>query len=290
MVASVKDRLKAVEYCSVTADFWSKANCKYLAVNVHYLLNDLKTNESKLIACERMTGTIDNHVIAHKLIEILENYGILNKVVAVTTDNGADFRAALTHHGDNYKSYEQYLDTREDDDHIWHGNDVDEPMDYDSDSDPIEMVPLDEFVDDTNQNFDFFERHPVQNSTHADHDDMFELHRLDNYDEIVEQIGIQQLSDDGTNQKRILPIRVSCAAHTLNLIGKTDSYKALENNDYAEQYYSVMKCLNVIWKNSSRKNSETVERYLGRQITKPHRIRWNRMYDAVSYFVLRFSI
>lgn len=238
----------------------------------------MKTVETKMLACRRLTGTIDNKKIAKELIDILQKYDILEKVVAVTTDNGADFRAALQKHGDNYSSYEAYLDQNNGDDEI-------EPMDIDDYTGLAEMVPRDEYVDQSNENFDFFAQYKYDELVnHDDDDETFELHDMDEFEQILaEEI---ESADCETNTKQFLPIRISCAAHTLNLIGKVDSFNALAVDDYATEYFSVMKTLNTIWQKTdgkSRKNQEMVERYLKRRIYKPHRIRWNRIYDAVSF-------
>lgn len=81
-----------------------------------------------------------------------------------------------------------------------------------------------------------------------------------------------------------LPSQIKCSPHSLNLIGKTDSFFALLDEHYNEVYTRVFTKLNVIWAalTSSRKNSELVEECIGQKLLKPHRIRWNRIYDAVS--------
>lgn len=87
------------------------------------------------------------------------------------------------------------------------------------------------------------------------------------------------------NDDVLLPSRIDCSAHTFNSIGKTDSFNALKSDTlYASQYISVFKKLNTIWAtNSTRLGRETFDHYLNkRKILKPRRIRWNRIYDAVS--------
>lgn len=233
----------------------------------------MKTVDTKMLACRRLTGTIDNEMIAKELIDILQKYDILEKVVAVTTDNGADFCAALRKHGDNYSSYEAYLDQNNDDDEI-------EPMDIENDT-VLEMVPRDEYVDQSDEHFDFFAQRFVNDDDDND-DENIALHDLNEFEQILAK---EIESADCETNTKFLSIRISCAAHTLNLIGKVDSFHALAVDDYASEYFSVMKTLNTIWQKTdgkSRKNQEMVERYLKRRIYKPHRIRWNRIYDAVS--------
>lgn len=78
----------------------------------------------------------------------------------------------------------------------------------------------------------------------------------------------------------------SGATEILALIGKTDAFNAVRKNQtYAAGYITVFKTLNKIWKmNSSRSGRETFLHYLkGYKIEKPHRIRWNQIFDAVSF-------
>lgn len=92
---------------------------------------------------------------------------------------------------------------------------------------------------------------------------------------------------DDVNTLAMLPSRIDCSAHEFNSIGRTDSFVALKKDPtYAAQYISVFHKLNGIWKvNSTRLGRETFDRYLkGHKIQKPHRIRWNRIYDAVRTF------
>lgn len=94
-------------------------------------------------------------------------------------------------------------------------------------------------------------------------------------------------ADMNVNNEVLLPSRIDCSAHSFNSIGKTDSFNALKSDTlYASQYISVFKKLNKIWAvNSTRLGRETFDHYLNqRKILKPHRIRWNRIYDAVSSF------
>lgn len=100
----------------------------------------------------------------------------------------------------------------------------------------------------------------------------------------IHDVSLRTDMDDGEDVP--LPSHIKCSAHTLNLVGKTDSFNAMLDDEYSEIYGRVFTKLNVIWASStsSRKNSELVEKYLERKLIKPHRIRWNWIYDAVSFF------
>lgn len=282
--------LDSVDYCSCTCDFWSKGNRKFLAVNVHYIVesNDKSEHlvETKLLACKRLRGVINNIVIAEELLKILVRYKIAEKVTAVTTDNGADFVAAMRNHGDNYSSYEEYLEERDEDDALlWYDNTEETQEgddDYDdNDFDVVEMVPSSEFIQAGSANVLPLTLADVGNdSITTANSEAIRLHDVQDIENVVASELELHL---GEESKNFLPIRIACAPHTLNLVGKTDSYNALLDEEYASVYMGVMAKLNCLWTTStrSRKNSEVVEKYLKREIKKPHRIRWNRIYDAV---------
>lgn len=106
----------------------------------------------------------------------------------------------------------------------------------------------------------------------------FRIHPIP--DKIIQQI----VADLNEHSAVMLPSRIDCCAHAFNSIGRTDSFDALKSDQlYASRYISVFKKLNVIWnKYSTRLGREIFDSYLnGQKIQKPHRIRWNRIYDAV---------
>lgn len=273
------------KYVSLTADIWSRDTRSFIAVNGHWINHDGKL-ETTLISCERFKGqhTADN--IAAKLKAIIHRYDISSKVVAITTDNASNFKCCFERHGDNYKSIEQLMENglSEDEDTLFQ-------CDFD---DLVNMwCPADELLD-SSSNFIPLER-TAKNHSLSDVDD-------DNDDSVVqcdddsfciekmpEQI-IQHVIDDADDVAAFLPSRIDCSAHSFNLIGKTDAFNALDGrNEYSQQYVSVFTKLNEIWrKNSTRLGRETFQRYLQNNvILKPHRIRWNRVYDAVSIHFFR---
>lgn len=90
-------------------------------------------------------------------------------------------------------------------------------------------------------------------------------------------------ADDVNNNSELLPERFKCGAHTLNLVGKNDALKALSSTDYASIYCRTIAKLNLLWKNAGQnKNSTIIQQYLGKLVKRPHKIRWNALYTAVS--------
>lgn len=252
-----------------------------MAINVHFFKSDLTTIETRLLACVRLKGVIDNEVLAKTILSILIQYDILDKVVAITTDNGADFKAAFSNYGDNYSEYRSIVNMYgedEDNEHVWLSDSENENDDVDDcdENDLMEVMPINELVcanaeaasvsDDTNEDFN------ADKTVKPD----FVLHDTPD---------LENLEYGNHLPNRLsLPPRIACAAHTLNLIGKVDAFNAFSDQKYQRSYTSTFKVLNVIWNKSTvgRKNSELFEQYLNKKIIKPHRIRWNRIYDAVS--------
>lgn len=292
----MKASFRNIDYFSSTCDFWSRNNKKYLAVNVHFINVITNKIETRLIACERCTGIINNELVAQKLLRIFDRFEILEKVVAVTTDNGGEFIAAFRNFGDNYCSYEAYLEER--DELLWMGEDDEfEVREINTDTD---IIPTNERVAsngnvliESREEWDSMKNNIdgslIENCGSLDDNDIetdgnnINLHQIDGIQSSLADY--YELNPDLADiNSAYLPIRVACAAHTLNLVGKTDSFNALVDNDYSETYFDAIKKLNAIWKYStnSRKRVELVERILKRRIIKPHRIRWNRINDAVS--------
>lgn len=204
--------------------------------------------------------------------DILNDYQIRSKVVAITTDGASNFKCALKKHGDDYETFDQLLNTISDsDEELFHLNFDDLknvwcPVNELIDDDvivPIEIPTSNEIVfDSDDESNETFRIHPVPN-------------------DILQQV----VNDLSENSDIMLPSRIDCSAHGFNSIGRTDSFNALKTDSlYASRYISVFKKLNAIWKlNSTRLGRETFDMYLeGYKIQKPHRIRWNRIYDAVS--------
>lgn len=271
------------KYISLTCDLWSRDTRSFIAANGHWINADGKL-ETALLACERFKGhhTADN--IASKVKAIIHRFDISSKVVAITTDNASNFKCCFERHGDNYESMKQLMENSldEDEDTLFQC-DLDDLVNMWCPSDKllnssINVVPLERTI---NHDLSDDDDSVVDSIVQSD------VFRIENMPEGI----IQNVIDD-VDSAAFLPSRVDCSAHSFNLIGKVDAFDALDgNNDYSHQYISVFTKLNEIWRvNSTRLGRETFRRYLpDKIILKPHRIRWNRVYDAVStiFFLLQ---
>lgn len=292
---------------SATCDIWSCKHRSYLAVNVTFIDPESYESKSFLIAIERFEGSHTNVAVANKLKEIFKRFGIFGKVVGVTTDNGSEFVAAFVRFGDNYNSYKDYLHEREEiiakdtsveaeqlrndaDVHIISSDDEIHGYDYDSDAwlnvivdeslppiivesiDPLSTYSLTGLANEFGQST----ANDIDNSSSYQNDESgIQL--------LPTEIDFRQFSADEGDENTLLPIRIKCAAHSLNLVGKTDAVKALSDKSYAQIYCQAISKLNLFWKFCGcRKNSEAIKSYVGKVLVRPHNIRWNALYDKVS--------
>lgn len=191
----------------------------------------------------------------------------------MTTDGAGNFKSALKRHGDDYETFDQLI------------KQIDEYEEelFEMDFDDLNAMwcPSNELLDDNSAG--------VMPLTDDSDDDSIEnidpSHENFRIEPVPDEIVKQVLDDLGEkNVIVLLPSRIDCSAHNLNLIGKSDSFKAMRSDHlYASRYISVFKKLNAIWKtNSTRHGRELFQQYLKKfKIQKPHRIRWNRIQEAV---------
>lgn len=188
---------------------------------------------------------------------------------------------AFTRFGDNYLSYESYLDHRDEidasnvtleaeqlrndaDTHIISSDDDDFADGYDpinSNIEPDESLPpiIVETINQSSTSMDGLANQFGQSIG----SDNFQLQQVN--------IDFQQFHEaadgnvhDPNDENSLLPIRIKCAAHSLNLVGKTDATKALADQSYAQIYCQSISKLNLLWKYCGyRKSSDDIKKYVG---------------------------
>lgn len=286
LVSEIKAKLAKVKYIAITSDIWSRGTRSFIAVNAHWLNRKGKL-ETALIACDRFRGHHSADEIANKLKAILSKYDILSKVVAITTDNARNFKSCLQKHGEDYETINELMtNTLDEDADMLFQLDLDDLSNMWCPSEELILNPATDIVpltanananDNYNSSDDDDDEAATRNQT-----DGFQVQKMP--DEIIGRVV------ENTENVVLLPNRIDCGAHSLNLVGKVDAFDALNSNsEYSRQYVSVFTKLNEIWRvNSTRLGRETFQLYMNKKsILKPHRIRWNRIYDAVS--VLNFN-
>lgn len=193
-------------------------------------------------------------------------------MVAITTDGASNFKCALKRHGDDYETFGQLMNTNSFDEELFH-----------LDLNDLENMwcPINELIDENDDIAMANEGQTMNVDADYSNDESFRIGEIPN--NVLEQV----VDDINGNSVVMLPSRVDCSAHGFNSVGRNDSFDAMQTDElYATRYISVFKKLNKIWKmNSTRLGRETFDAYLnGHKIQKPHRIRWNRIYDAVNSF------
>ena len=94
MLVKVKGALEAVERVCITADAWI-ANRRSLGMTVHWIDPSTLKGHKVAIACARLTGHHTHDVLAAKIINIHEKFGLSGNISATVTDNGSNFVKAF---------------------------------------------------------------------------------------------------------------------------------------------------------------------------------------------------
>ena len=91
---NVKRELEAVRDVAVTADGWtSVAQDHYLTVSVHYIIEGAM--KEKILHTQAVYVSQTGVAIAEEIGDILEEFGVKEKVVAITVDNAANMDVAV---------------------------------------------------------------------------------------------------------------------------------------------------------------------------------------------------
>uniref|UniRef100_A0A8D8X7K5 Zinc finger BED domain-containing protein 1 n=1 Tax=Cacopsylla melanoneura TaxID=428564 RepID=A0A8D8X7K5_9HEMI len=92
--SNLREMLKLVNYVSITSDAWTSDSTKsYLTVTGHFIHND--TLHSYVLATRELSKKHTAENIALKIRDIIDEFGIAAKVVAVVTDNAANMKKCV---------------------------------------------------------------------------------------------------------------------------------------------------------------------------------------------------
>lgn len=300
MKSNIKERLKSVEFISCTCDLWTHDYRCFLAMNAHNIDEKSGALVSDLLALKRMHYK-DHAEVTTAIVGILDEYEIRNKIVSITTDNAGEFRCAFNKFSENFERFKEPYNGLEgidlvednDDDFLLNvymnqqegiGNDVVRGPEVVENG--ANVMPMADDVSNTSRVFGGCSTTIVPAGTNK-----FVLLDLENICRSNHFCDEQQNSelDFPVTEPELpfpLPNRSICNPHTLNLIGKNDLFEALSREDFANQYFETFERVNLLWNtaNKSNRNVEIIKQWIGKKIHKPHRLRWNRIYDSVSFF------
>lgn len=97
----LKSMLKSINNVSITTDIWtSDSNRAYLTVTCHFIFNDCLY--SPVLATREMIKTHTGANIASSISDILIEWGILDKIVTIVSDNGSNIKNAINEHLHKY--------------------------------------------------------------------------------------------------------------------------------------------------------------------------------------------
>ncbi len=93
---SIKRKLQAQLFVSVTADIWSDRTMRsFFGVTAHGFNQEESRLESFLLDCRRFCGKHSGENIAMAFDEIVDEYNIASKVEYIITDNAANMKCAF---------------------------------------------------------------------------------------------------------------------------------------------------------------------------------------------------
>lgn len=305
----MKERFKSVDYISCTCDIWSHRNRSFIAMKSHYIDEKTGVLVSDLLALKRIYHK-DHITVKTAIVCILDEYGIRDRTTAITTDNAGEFCCAFKKFSENFEQFkESYGDTIEfdlgdddDDDQFLRNAYLTEQSilaehysseDDDNGDDDMNVIRGAEVIENGRNIMPMANDVENRACNYSSACEVAEANKFVLYD--LESIlrTEQQASESEAENESIedsdtyfpLPNRSICNAHTLSLVGKNDLFEALSNEDFANQYFETFERVNKLWNaaNKSKANIEIVKEWIGKKILPPHKLRWNRITDAVCF-------
>lgn len=224
-----------MKYIACTSDIWSKDRRSFIAINAHWIAKSGEL-KSALLACDRFKGSHTGIEIRNKIKGILSEYEIIRKAVAITTDNASNYKCAFER--DVYEPYAEMMAAIDDDEDVLFQLDLNDLANVWCPAE--ELLPNDDVVGlCANALCDRENMRDALRSDLDDDDDDVNDSNANDYIRI-RNLPASAISDVLDHAVAVnLPIKIDCAAHTLNLIGKVDSFDALTDDEYSSQYITV---------------------------------------------------
>lgn len=273
----MRESFKDVEHFSATSDIWSRSNNSFIAVSVHYFEPKTLSLKTNFIACEHFRGHHTSDKVFQKLKSIFDRYNILERVNFVTTDGAGEYVAAFKYFEEEHQSIRITTTSDENLSFLGRATNSSVTVEEASSSNPNEILDGDaESESDLDDDFELFVRAHKNADANFDVDlNAFRVHEFP-------PLSLQSLSKIK---------RIECSAHKLDKVGKIDCDLAKgKDEDYDALHDKVFSKLESIWNlKDSRLSAEIFTRITGKKLIGPHRIRWMKTCEAVSFFHLFIS-
>lgn len=99
MKKNLKKAMSGIDFIATTTDCWSSRRRGFIGVTGHWVDPNSLERCSVALACRQLKGSHTFYVLACTLNDIHSEFGIQNKVVRTTTDNGSNFLKAFRIYG-----------------------------------------------------------------------------------------------------------------------------------------------------------------------------------------------
>lgn len=288
-VKNLEKTLSKQRWFCLTMDIWSCKNRSFLGVSIHYIDEQTFERNSFVLICQDFPSPHTHEHIAERLQILYHRFSLKpSSIVASVTDNGSNFVCTFKVFGRKMTNLFEELKqscNSNDDGNLYQSSEVDKITDC--------LLQLSDEMGETSESDlenDACDLYDIINSRDEENEESVtdRNNPRDNFDfnYVRNIVNNAKLNEDDS---LILPNRIPCNTHNLNLIGGVDSWAACKNKAYAKIYTRVFEKLNLLWDASGKqKTSEVIIKCLGRNFNKPNKTRWNWFYDRTSE-MLRFD-
>lgn len=285
-MASLRSLLSQQKWICLTADIWSCKNRSFIGVSAHYI--DKSLVRKSCVLCCRYFPSPHNYETITKFFQLLySEFGLSSSsIVGTVTDNASNFLKAFRTYGKNLDEFTKFLQSEE-------SEEIDSSIEIFEGTYLSELYSILNSMGNTSQTHGADEDGEVEallELLHSSSADCNEDENGSNQDfrettkseQLLDFYG-SRITNIELSDQLVLSNHMRCNAHTLNLVGSTDSLRAHRNQQYSRLYLSVFEKLNMLWHFSAiQHSSEIIKKYLGSNINKPSKTRWNDIYLKVN--------
>lgn len=244
-------------------------------------MDDSLTRKSYVISCKYFPAPHNFQTITEEIQLLYGKFGIdSSSITATVTDNGSNFVKAFNVFGHDNLEFTKFLEADEpeiqpipfeDEDRTNVFNILNAARgEINRDDDDSECDALLDLLHSNN-----LENVESQESQVCHNENSEKLH-----DFFQSRVTNAQLDDDVV---LALSRHIRCNAHKLNLVGSSDSLRALRNKQYSKMYETVFEKLSMLWNCAGQQAaSEIIIKNLGSNFHRPSNTRWNDTYEKVS--------